>query len=448
MEPLELFARRQVLTVSQLVGQLKKLAEERFDFVWVEGEVTGLRRPASGHVYFALKDQDALLRAVLFRHQAALSRFALEDGQRVLCQGRLSVYPARGEVQLVVDSVEPRGAGALALAFEQLKRRLEAQGLFDQERKRPLPELPLKVAVVTSPSGAAIRDFLKVLHRRFAGVRVVVYPVPVQGDQAAPAMRQALVDLAEWGWPEVIVLTRGGGSPEDLWAYNDEALALAIAHSPIPVVSAVGHEVDITIADLVADLRAPTPSAAAELLVRPRADLLERLAGLRLRLGRAQGFLLERRRHRLQALRHDLGDPRRKLIDQRLRLDDLLGRATQALRDGLHRRQRRLWQMRLALLEQRPQRRLAALRLEQGRLAARLEHAGARLVLARRAALEQAQGRLRALSPLAVLGRGYALAWDQEGRLLRRAGQVAMGQAIRVRLAQGSLRARVEEVLA
>jgi exodeoxyribonuclease VII large subunit len=447
MEPLELFARRQILTVSELVHSLKKLAEERFDFVWVEGEISGLRRPGSGHLYFSLKDDQALLRAVFFRPQAALMRFALEDGQRVLCQGRLTVYPPRGDVQLVVDTIEPRGAGALALAFAQLRRRLEAEGLFSEARKRPLPDMPQRVAVVTSQSGAAIRDFLNVLHRRFDRVSVAVYPVPVQGDDAAPRMIAALKDLAAWGWPEVIVLTRGGGSPEDLWAFNDEALARAIAASPIPVVSAVGHEVDVSISDLVADLRAATPSAAAELLVRPRADLLERLAGLAGRLARAQGVLLERRRARLAALRRELGDPRRKLIDQRLRLDDLLSRAAQALGAGLHRRQRRLWMARLGLLEQRPQRRLAHLRLEQGQLAARLAHAGVRLVMARRAALEQALGRLRALGPLAVLGRGFALAWDQEGRLLRRADQASPGQAIRLRLAQGSLRARVEEVL-
>ncbi|MBI5522670.1 MAG: exodeoxyribonuclease VII large subunit [Desulfarculus sp.] len=446
MEPLELFARRQVLSVSELVGQLKKLAEERFDFVWVEGEVTGLRRPGSGHVYFALKDPEAQLRAVLFRHQAALMRFALEDGQRVLCQGRLSVYPARGEVQLVVDSVEPRGAGALALAFAQLRRRLEAQGLFDPERKQPLPDLPQRVAVITSPSGAAIHDFLRVLHRRFDRLEVAVYPVPVQGEGAAPAMVRALKDLAAWGWPQVIVLTRGGGSPEDLWAFNDEDLAHAIAGSPIPVVSAVGHEVDVTIADLVADLRAATPSAAAELLVRPRADLAAQLAGLRTRLARAgQGRLAGLRRD-WQDLVKALGDPRRRLIDRRLALDDLLSRAGQALRGLAQRRHRRLWDCRLHLLARRPDRALAALESRRRELGLRLAAAGVLAVTRRRGELAERLGRLRALSPLAVLGRGYALAQDQVGHLLRQAGQVRVGQVIRVRLGQGALRARVEEV--
>ncbi|MFH1033621.1 MAG: exodeoxyribonuclease VII large subunit [Pseudomonadota bacterium] len=446
MEPLELFARRQVLTVSELVGQLKKLAEERFDFVWVEGEVTGLRRPGSGHVYFALKDQEAQLRAVLFRHQAALMRFALEDGQRVLCQGRLSLYPARGEVQLVVDSLEPRGAGALALAFSQLRRRLEAQGLFDEERKRPLPDLPRRVAVVTSPSGAAIHDFLQVLHRRFDRLEVAIYPVPVQGHEAAPAMVRALSDLAAWGWPEVIVLTRGGGSPEDLWAFNDEDLAHAIAASPIPIISAVGHEVDVTIADLVADLRAPTPSAAAELLARPRADLAAQLASLRARLARSGQGMVGQRRRDLQGLLKALGDPRRRLIDRRLRLEDLLSRAGQGLRGLIHRRHRQLTDRRLGLLGRRPDRHLRELESRRRELAQRLAAAGVLAVTRRRAALQEGLAGLRALSPLAVLGRGYALAQDQQGRLLRRAEQARVGELIRVRLARGRLAVRVLEI--
>lgn len=446
MEPLELFARRQVLSVSQLVGQIKDLAEGHFDFVWVEGEITGLRRPGSGHLYFALKDDQAMLRAVLFRHQAALIRFQLEDGQRVLCQGRVSVYTARGEMQLIVDVVEPRGAGALALAFEQLKRRLEAEGLFDPERKRPLPDLPQKIALVTSPSGAAIRDFLHVLHRRFDRVAVAVYPVPVQGEDAAPAMVQALADLAAWGWPEVIVLTRGGGSPEDLWAFNDEQLARAIAACPIPVVSAVGHEIDVTISDLVADLRAPTPSAAAELLVRNRAELTARLRNLELRLARLGGLLVARRRERLAVYERVLRDPRRRLADLRLRLDDLLGQGQAALETALHRRARGLGGLRERLLARRPDQRLVRLQARRQALAYRLNTLLIQILRADRAALDQAQARLRSLSPLAVLGRGYALARDEQGRVLRRADQAQPGQALRVLLAQGALKVRVEEV--
>jgi exodeoxyribonuclease VII large subunit len=447
MEPLELFARRQVLTVSELVNSLKKLAEERFDFVWVEGEISGLRRPGSGHAYFSLKDDQALLRAVLFRPQASLMRFALEEGQRVLCQGRLTVYPPRGDVQLVVDTIEPRGAGALALAFAQLRRRLQAEGLFDEARKRPLPDMPQRVAVVTSQSGAAIRDFLNVLHRRFDRVSVAVYPVPVQGDEAAPRMVSALKDLAAWGWPEVIVLTRGGGSPEDLWAFNDEALARAIAASPIPVVSAVGHEVDVSISDLVADLRAATPSAAAELLVRPRADLAHRLRFLRERLTRAGQAQVARRREVLAGLKRGLGDPSRRLIDKRLRVEDLLSRAGHAARAALHRRERELARAREGLLAQRPDRHVVALQARRDALARRLALAGAEALRRRRTGLRELEARLRALSPLAVLGRGYALVRDEAGKVVRRAASLAPGQAVAVRLQEGSLRARVEEVL-
>ncbi len=446
MEPLDLFSRRQVLTVRELVSQLKKLVERQYDFVWVEGEVSGLRRPGSGHVYFTLKDEEASLRAVLFRHQAALLRFGLEDGLQVLCQGRVSVYGPRGDLQLIVDTVEPRGAGALALAFEQIKRRLAEEGLLAAERKKPLPDLPRRIAVVTSPSGAAIRDFLNVLHRRFAGVEVAVYPVLVQGDQAAGQMIQALEDLARWGWPEVIVLTRGGGSPEDLWAFNDEGLARAIAACPIPVVSAVGHEIDVSISDLVADLRAPTPSAAAELLVRPQAELAERLAGLKGRLAQAGARLVSRRRMELDALRRGLGDPRRRLADQRLRVDDLLWRAASGLRAGLHARARRLGACRERLRGQRPDRRLAQVRGRLDGLSHRLGAAGIMAVTGRRARLDQLAGRLRALSPLAVLGRGFALVTGPGGELVRNAGQVAPGDTVRVRLARGRFQARVTEV--
>ncbi|MCB2228965.1 MAG: exodeoxyribonuclease VII large subunit [Desulfarculaceae bacterium] len=444
---MELFTRREILSVGQLVGRLKRITEEAFDFVWVEGEISGLRTPASGHMYFALKDEQASLRAVLFKHQASLLRFALEEGLQVLCQGRVSVYQPRGEVQLVVDSVEPRGAGALALAFEQLRKRLEAEGLFDESRKQALPELPSRVAVVTSPSGAAIRDFLNVLHRRDSKVAVAVYPVRVQGFNAAPQMIEALQDLAAWGWPQVIVLTRGGGSPEDLQAFNDEHLARAISACPIPVVSAVGHEIDVSISDLVADLRAPTPSAAAELLVKNRAELEESLKRLSLRLGRAGGRMLARRRAELSHLARALGDPTRRLADKRLRVDDLLSRAGHALQSGLHQRGRAVGKLYERALAARPDKRLAETRARQRELALRLAVAGAESINTPRQGVARLEARLRALSPLAVLGRGYALATDSEGRVLRRAGDTAKGKKITVRLGEGALRAKVEDIL-
>ena len=446
MEPLELFTRRQVLSVSELVGRLKRHTEEGFALVWVEGEVSGLRRPASGHCYFSLKDERASLRAVLFRRQASLLRFKLEEGQQVLCQGRLSVFEPRGEVQLVVETAEPRGAGALALAFAQIKNRLQDEGLLDQERKRPLPDLPTRVAVVTSPSGAAVRDFLKVLHRRFERVQVAIYPVLVQGNQAPGQMIQALTDLAAWGWPQVIVLTRGGGSPEELWAFNDEGLARAIAACPIPVVSAVGHEIDFSISDLVADLRAPTPSAAAELLVRSRDELLRRLGRLDGRLRQGQQRLLARRRELLAHLLRGLGDPRRRLADRRLRVDDLAQRALQAWRFGQQDRGQRLLRLGGRLAAKGPLQRLARLDARRQNLALRLAGTAREHLARRRARLERLASSLRVLGPQAVLQRGYALVSDDQGRLLRAASWVTPGQAIKVRLASGRLGARVEEV--
>jgi len=447
MEGLSLFTPRQVLGVSELLNRLKKQAEASFDFVWVEGEVSGLRRPASGHCYFSLKDDGGVLRAVMFRHQAGLLRFRLEDGQRVLCQGRLSVYVARGEVQLVVDTAEPLGAGALALAFEQLKRRLAAQGVFDAERKKPLPELPRRVAVVTSPTGAALRDFLKVVERRGQRLEVAVYPVQVQGEAAAGQMVVALAELAAWGWPEVIVLTRGGGSPEDLWAYNDEALALAIAACPLPVVSAVGHEIDVTIADLAADLRAPTPTAAAELLLAGREELTLRLNAARQALARVMTRSLERRRADLRHLRRAMADPRRRLADHRQRLDDVSARLLMAQRTALAGRQARLHRLVGRLAQARPERRLTQAQGRLEGLRGRLWAAMIARLRGRRAAAELLRGRLRALGPLAVLGRGYALAFDEKGRLLREAAQTAPGRAIEVKLQHGALRAVVEEVV-
>jgi len=446
VEPLDLFTRREIISVSHLVGQLKQTVEARFDFLWVEGEISGLRRPGSGHYYFSLKDDKASLRAVFFRRQAAMLRFELEDGQQVLCQGRVGLYQPRGELQLIVESMEPRGAGALALAFEQLKRKLEAEGLFDPQRKQPLPELPRQVAVITSPSGAAIRDFLKVLHRRFAGVQVAIYPVAVQGESAAAQVVQALDDLVQWGWPEVIVITRGGGSPEDLAAFNDEALARAVAACPIPVVSAVGHEIDVSICDLVADLRAPTPSAAAELLVKSQVELARRLHKLWDRLQAAGGRLTRRRRRELTALVRYLGDPRRRLADGRLRVDELLTRARLSVDAAIHRQRRAADALAQRLATARPERRLALAAAKCREMERTLLSLTAAAIGRRRSRLERWEGALKAMSPLAVLGRGYALVSDQAGALLRRADQALVGQRVQARLARGRLWARVEEV--
>jgi len=283
-----------IYTVSQLTEAIQGLLEERFDFVWVEGEVSNFRSPVSGHYYMVIKDETAQIRAVMFRLQARYLRFVPEDGMKVIAQGRVSIYASRGEYQIVLDYLEPLGVGALALAFEQVKQKLAQQGLFDPDIKKPLPYLPKKVAVITSPTGAAIQDFLKIIQRRFANIEILIVPVRVQGDQACEEMVAALDLVNREVNADVIVLTRGGGSLEDLWAFNQEELAIAIRRSRIPVVSAVGHEIDLTISDLAADVRAPTPSAAAELLVAEKETLINRLEQARTRLIAGMGLTIRR----------------------------------------------------------------------------------------------------------------------------------------------------------
>ncbi|MEK6655385.1 MAG: exodeoxyribonuclease VII large subunit, partial [Thermodesulfobacteriota bacterium] len=318
---------RDILTVSKLNERIKSLLEEGFAVVWVEGEVSNLRRPASGHIYFTLKDAKSQIRAVIFRNPFARSRgrtsgFEVEEGMSVVCRARLTVYPPRGEYQLVIDAVEPRGLGALQKAFEQLKVRLEAEGLFAAVRKKPLPFLPARIGVVTSPTGAVIRDILTVTRRRFPSVDVLIAPVRVQGTEAPAEIIRALGDLQIAQGVDVIILARGGGSLEDLAPFNDEGVARAIARSRIPVISAVGHETDFTIADFTADLRAATPSAAAELAVPLRAELMESIETLRLRLIRYRRRETERLRERLAGLSGRLRDPKRRLADIRIALDD------------------------------------------------------------------------------------------------------------------------------
>src|SRR5512137_2557313 len=315
-----------ILSVSELTAQLKGAVEPRFRDVWVAGEVAGVRRQSSGHLYFTLKDAEATVDAAIWASTARRIRFRLEDGIEVVARGKVEIYAPRGRYSLVVQEVEPRGAGARALALEQLKERLAAEGLLDPERKRPLPYLPRRVGVATSPTGAALQDFLRVLHGRFPGVEVYVAPCRVQGEGAAGTVISALRLLADFG-VEVAVVTRGGGSAEDLWEFNDERLARFISAFPVPVVSAVGHEVDVTVADLVADVRAATPTHAAEILAPARDDLLAELAGLRGRLHRSVSAAIDGRRQDLRALQAELGDPAHLLSAQRHRLEDLARRA-------------------------------------------------------------------------------------------------------------------------
>ncbi len=436
-----------VYTVSRLTAEIRGLLEDRFPFVWVEGELSNVRRPASGHCYMALKDASSQIRAVMFLPRIRVLRFRPEDGMKVVAQGRVGVYEPRGEYQLVLDYLEPLGVGALALAFEQLKRKLAAEGLFREDIKRPLPFLPARVAVITSPTGAAVRDFLKVVQRRFDNTRITVVPVRVQGDRAAGEICEAIETVNGNLDVDVIVLTRGGGSLEDLWPFNEEVVARAVRASRIPVVSAVGHEVDITIADLVADLRAPTPSAAAELLVAEKARLHERIHELRERI--LSGFLSRIRRHteRLGHLESRLRDPRKAIEQSWMRLDDLCGRLSRSERFLIRENASRLDASCRRLLQNGPQHRIRGLRqaLEFHRRATRsgLE----RTLATHRSALSALRGRLRGLDPHSVLGRGYSITRGlPEGRVLRSALEAREGTCVEVTLAQGRLECRIDKI--
>lgn len=439
-----------MLSVSELNVRIRDLLESEFLEVWVEGELSNCRKWNTGHLYFTLKDDAAQLRGVMFRSALRYLRFKPEDGLHVVARGRISVYEPKGEYQIVCEHLEPRGLGALQLAFDQLKKRLQAEGLFDPARKRPLPALPRKIGVVTSLDGAAIRDVIKVLRRRYANLHLVIRPTRVQGEGAAGEIARALRAIGEVDGVDVVIVGRGGGSIEDLWAFNEEVVARAIAASPVPVVSAVGHEIDFTIADFVADVRAPTPSAAAEIVVAHKDEFCSRIDRLHERLRAAAAD----RVHRL-ARRVHLADTRPGLAGFRGRLA-LRGRDTgelahalaHAIRAVVLQRERRL-QFAVRRLESFDAgRRLAAIRTRlvaaDGRLTAAIavrQHRAA-------ARLTGGAGRLEALSPLAVLSRGYAVAWNA-GRtaVLRDARAVAIGDRVRVTLAKGELDCEVRNKL-
>jgi exodeoxyribonuclease VII large subunit len=437
---------QRIYTVGELTREVKGILEGRFPQVLVKGEVSNLRKPSSGHLYFTLKDTDACIGAVLFSRDARRLRFSVQNGLSVLVRGRLSLYEPQGQYQIVCDSVEPLGAGALQIAFEQLKARLEAEGLFDPARKRKLPFLPRRIAVVTSPSGAAVHDFLRVLHRRFPNLSVVVVPARVQGDGAAQEIARGIARGAAAPGVDVLVVARGGGSLEDLWPFNEEVVARALAACAVPTVSAIGHEVDFTIADFAADVRAPTPTAAAEMIARVKDELVADLSQRRARLLRAMRAQAERRRALLDARKARLADPRRLIGERRLRLDKLQQRLEARLREELEKRadESRSLQQRLSAAH--PAAVLHRLHREVARLEERLKYLARRALAARRHRFEGLAGRLDALSPLRVLARGYAVAFDARGHALLSAGQVAAGERIRVRLHEGELEADVAAV--
>ena len=443
-EPVQ--AAPRVWTVSALTASIRESIETRFSDVWIEGEISNCRPWHTGHLYFTLKDEGAQIKAVMFRSAVRSLQFRPEDGLGVLIRGRVTVYDPKGEYQVVCGQMEPQGLGALQLAVEQLKKRLQADGLFEQARKRPLPALPRRIGIVTSLDGAALRDIIKVISRRHPKINLVIRPTRVQGEGAAQEVARALDAVARVPGVDVVIVGRGGGSIEDLWAFNEEAVARAIARCPVPVISAVGHETDVTIADFVADVRAPTPSAAAEIVVAGKDELCARIDRLSGRLSGATRSRIERARgrvHQLSARPGLAGWPGRLALRGRhvAELSHQLGRAGRAL---VARRERRYHDVRLLLETYDLRRRL-------GGIGARLARAEGALTAAARAVLHRGDTRVRqqaarldALSPLAVLGRGYAVCWNADrSRILRDAATVAEGESVRVTLHKGEIAATV-----
>ncbi len=434
-----------VFTVSQLNHEVRTLLERGLGVVWVEGELSNFSQPASGHWYFSLKDREAQVRCAMFRLKNSAVGFTPKAGQQVLVRGRVSLYEPRGDYQLIVEHLEEAGVGALQREFERLKAKLAAEGLFARERKRSLPRFARRIAVVTSPTGAAIRDVLNILARRFPPASVLVYPTPVQGASAAPSIVEALELASRRAECDVLILARGGGSLEDLWPFNDERVARAIRACAIPVVTGIGHEIDFTIADFAADARAPTPSGAAELVVPDRQALLGELSRTTERMAACMRRELRALSNRLDSVSTRLrsAHPGMRMAHQAQRLDDLEQRLAGAMRNGLHVQGNRVREAFVRLVQHSPERVLREFHRQGEALGTRLEHAidGHLSRLAHR--VELAAKTLRTASPLATLARGFAIVTRADGSVISDAGAVAAGEEIEARLARGRLRARV-----
>ncbi|MCE9958657.1 exodeoxyribonuclease VII large subunit [Aeromonas rivipollensis] len=439
---------QQIFTVTRLNSAVRMILEQDLGLVWLTGELSNLAMPSSGHWYFSLKDISAQVRCAMFKGNNRRVPFRPQDGMQVLVQARVSLYEPRGDYQLIIESMQPAGDGMLALRFEELKRRLGAEGLFDEGRKRPLPREPRAVGLVTSATGAALHDMLTVLERRAPDLPVFIYPTQVQGSAAISQIVAAITLANRRAEVDVLIVGRGGGSLEDLWCFNEEAVARAIAGSAIPVVSAVGHEVDVTISDFAADLRAPTPSAAAELVAPDRSARAQRLVHLKQRLLQAISRRQTAARHGFALLqkRLDHQDPKRRLEQQSQRLDELSGRLQQLLNLRLHQGERRLANLELRLQARSPSTLLAA-----GKRRHQLAEERLHTLMNKRQdlaahRLAMLSARLDGVSPLATLGRGYSITRTPSGEVISRAAQVSPGQQLVTMLAEGELRVRVEEV--
>jgi exodeoxyribonuclease VII large subunit len=437
---------REVYSISQLNDAARDVLEQSIGLVWVEGEISNMARPASGHIYFSLKDNSAQIRCAMFRNRSQGLRFKINNGLKVLARGRVSLYTARGDYQLIVDSLEPDGEGLLRLRFEQLKRRLSEEGLFDSQRKRELPGWPRCIGIVTSPSGAAVRDIVTVLGRRCPSVPIIVYPTLVQGDSAAGNIVQAIECANRRADCDVLIIGRGGGSLEDLWPFNEERVARAIAASQIPTVSAVGHEIDITIADLVADLRAPTPSAAAELVSPDTGEALRRIASLTQRLKTHMRYALTGRAQELRQLQARLLSPQRRFEANYQRVDDLSQRLVKGMRLQLLVKSGQVQALANRTAARSPANVLQLMRRDLEHTKLRLYRVTREQLVQQAHTLARLQSMLRALGPEATLSRGYAIVTDSAGKIVRDATDLSAGDDIETRVAQGRIGSRVTRV--
>jgi exodeoxyribonuclease VII large subunit len=435
---------RKIFTVSEFTDSIKNLLEKQYPSVWIQGEISNFKAAPSGHYYFTLKDANAQIRCVMFRIQGRFLKFKPQDGVNVIAWGRLSVYPARGDYQLILDTMEPAGLGSLMLGLELLKRKLEAEGVFDPSRKRPVPRFPVRVGLVTSPRGAAVRDMIRIIKRRSPATHILLSPASVQGDRAPDEIVTALTRLCQAGGVDAIIIGRGGGSIEDLWAFNDEGVVRAVAACPIPIISAVGHETDVTLTDFAADLRASTPSAAAELVVPDRKDLSELTSLLVGRLEHAMHGGLDRRSLERDELLQRLQDPRRMIRERRLQTDDLSSRLVNVLNRSLAARRREAEEMEKRLRPEHLRRGLVSARDTLDALLIRLGRAASGPTKDAKTSLQNLASRLNAISPLAVLARGYSITFDPAtGRVISDAEEVEVGADVSVHLCCGQLACRV-----
>jgi exodeoxyribonuclease VII large subunit len=443
---MDIFSEKTILTVTRLTALLRGVLEENFEQVWVQGEVSNLSLPSSGHIYFTLKDSGAQLRCVMFKGSVKNLKFRPTDGMALIARGRISVYDQRGEYQLICEYLEPAGIGALQTAFIQLKDKLAREGLFDEKHKQPLPPFPRRIGVITSATGAAIHDILNILKRRFASLEILLYPVRVQGEGSALEIARAIEDMNRLQLVDVLIVGRGGGSLEDLWAFNEEPVIRAVYRSRLPVISAVGHETDWTICDFVADLRAPTPSAAAELVIASSLELRGQLEALDRHLRIALESRLAAMGARVDALRRSLHDPSTLLGHLSQRVDDLSERLERALENATLRRREQFERLHSVLSFHSPDRQLESLRQHIATLSLQSErHMHDRLQEA-----QQSCGiltaRLEVLSPLRTLSRGYAIAATSDGRIVTTVDRLTAGDRINVRLHHGTAHCRVEEL--